>query len=237
MKQISKLILIALAFGLALGVGTSAQAADKKPNVVMLMQDDTGWNDFGCYSGGGAALGHPTPNVDRLAKEGARFTNWYGQASCTAGRASFITGRIPIRTALSAVIAPGDPNHIRKEVPTIAEFFQKNGYRTYYSGKWHLGDKPEDFPINHGFDEMNHFLAYYAGVYAYTDPTLHPNFPRDNPKFMAMYNAMVNDGEWEGKTGQPPKRVVEHFGYADLATIDNQQRDSAISYIKDHAKD
>src|SRR3974377_2283936 len=72
----------------------------KKPNVVMLMTDDTGWNDFGAYSGGGAALGHPTPNIDRIAKEGVVFTSWYGQASCTAGRASFITGRIPIRSAL-----------------------------------------------------------------------------------------------------------------------------------------
>jgi len=76
----------------------------------MLMTDDTGWNDFGAYSGGGAALGHPTPNIDRIAKEGATFTSWYGQASCTAGRASFMTGRIPIRSALSIVVAPGDEN-------------------------------------------------------------------------------------------------------------------------------
>ena len=75
----------------------------------MLMQDDTGWADFGVYHGG-ANLGHPTPNIDRLAKEGAMFTSWYGQASCTAGRASFITGRIPIRSALSIVVAPGDEN-------------------------------------------------------------------------------------------------------------------------------
>src|SRR5882724_5133903 len=101
MKRIPRLIFFTLAFGLVVGVGAPAQAADKKPNIVMLMQDDTGWNDFGCYSGGGVALGHPTPNVDRLAKEGAMFTCWYGQASCTAGRASFITGRIPIRSALS----------------------------------------------------------------------------------------------------------------------------------------
>ena len=98
-----------------IGVTWSIQAADpessppatgqqtKKPNIVILMTDDTGWNDFGCYSGGGAALGHPTPNIDRIAKEGALFTSWYGQASCTAGRASFITGRIPIRSALSIV--------------------------------------------------------------------------------------------------------------------------------------
>src|SRR5260370_41325173 len=85
-----------------------AKAAEKKPNIVMLMTDDTGWNDFGCYSGGGAGLGHPTPNVDRIAKEGAVFTNWYGQASVTAGPAAFMTGRIPIRSALSIRGAPGD---------------------------------------------------------------------------------------------------------------------------------
>ena len=153
----------------ALVAPASAVAQEKRPNIVMLMTDDTGWQDFGAYSGGGAALGHPTPNVDRIAKEGATFTNWYGQASCTAGRASFITGRIPIRSALSIVVAPGDKNYLRKETPTIAEFFQKNGYATYFSGKWHLGDIPDSYPTVHGFDEMTHFAAYYAGVYAYDD--------------------------------------------------------------------
>jgi arylsulfatase A-like enzyme len=147
----------ALAAGIAISVlpliATSA-LAQKRPNIVMLMTDDTGWNDFGAYSNGGKALGHPTPNVDQIAEEGATFTNWYGQASCTAGRASFMTGRIPIRSALSIVVAPADPNFLRKETPTIAEFFQKNGYSTYFSGKWHLGDKPEAYPIEHGFDEM-----------------------------------------------------------------------------------
>jgi arylsulfatase A-like enzyme len=118
----------------AVTVASTPAAAQKKPNIVMLMTDDTGWNDFGAYSGGGAALGHPTPNIDRIAKEGAVFTSWYGQASCTAGRASFMTGRIPIRSALSIVVAPGDENALRKETPTIAEFFKKNRYSTYFSG-------------------------------------------------------------------------------------------------------
>ena len=122
---------------------SSSSSSGKKPNIVMLMTDDTGWGDFGCYSGGGASLGHPTPYIDRIAKEGAVFTSWYGQASCTAGRASFITSRIPIRSALSIVVAPGDENFLRKETPTIAEFFKNNGCSTYFSGKWHLGDKPE----------------------------------------------------------------------------------------------
>ena len=87
----------------------------------MLMTDDTGWNDFGAYTGGGAALGHPTPNIDRIAKEGVLFTSWYGQASCTAGRASFMTGRIPIRSALSIVVAPGDENAlVRRRPPSLS---------------------------------------------------------------------------------------------------------------------
>ncbi len=166
----------------------AAQAAGgKKPNIVILMTDDTGWGDFGYISGGGEALGHPTPNIDRLAKEGAIFTNWYGQASCTAGRASFITGRIPIRSALSVVVVPGDPNGLRKETPTIAEFFKKNGYQTYFSGKWHLGDKPEFYPIEHGFDVMKNFAAYYPGVYSYSDtsPRMSPLVPKIQREILA----------------------------------------------------
>jgi arylsulfatase A-like enzyme len=97
------------------------------------MTDDTGWGDLGVY-GGGKTRNAPTPNLDRLAAEGTTFTEWYGQASCTAGRASFMTGRLPVRSALSVVIAPGDPNKLRPETPTIAEFFKKNGYQTYFSG-------------------------------------------------------------------------------------------------------
>ena len=215
-----------------------AQTTTKKPNIVMLMTDDTGWNDFGAYSGGGVALGHPTPNADRIAKEGAVFTNWYGQASCTAGRASFITGRIPIRSALSIVIAPGDENYLHKETPTIAEFFRKNGYSTYFSGKWHLGDKPAAYPIEHGFDEMKHFAAYYAGVYAYNDTTnnMHPWFPSFNPAFNKMYDDIVNRGEWEGTAGKPAK-MIGTITYETMAMFDIRQTDSAVAYIKQHAKD
>jgi arylsulfatase len=210
----------------------------KRPNIVMLMTDDTGWNDFGAYSGGGAALGHPTPNVDRIAKEGAVFTSWYGQASCTAGRSSFITGRIPIRTALSIVVAPADENALKKETPTIAEFFKKNGYSTYFSGKWHLGDKPESYPIEHGFDEMKAFGAYYPGVYTYADTSryFHPWFPSYNAEFKKAYFDVVNMYEWEGVAGQPAKKVAE-ITYEYLANFDVRQADYAIDYINKHAKD
>jgi arylsulfatase len=221
----------------SLVVAAGPAMAQKKPNVVMLMTDDTGWQDFGAYTGGGAALGHPTPNVDRIAKEGALFTSWYGQASCTAGRASFMTGRIPIRSALSIVVAPGDENYLRKETPTIAEFFQKNGYSTYFSGKWHLGDKPAAYPIEHGFDEMKNFAAYYAGVYSYNDtaPNFHPWFPSFNPQFNEMYDSVVNLGEWEGTAGQPARKVGT-ISYDSLATFDIRQTDNAVAYIRQHAQ-
>jgi arylsulfatase A-like enzyme len=234
-RYLTAALLLAAVTGLPIAGAASAQ--DKKPNIVMLMTDDTGWGDFGAYSGGGAGLGHPTPNIDRIAKEGAMFTSWYGQASCTAGRASFMTGRIPIRSALSIVVAPGDPNYLKKSTPTIAEFFKKNGYTTYFSGKWHMGDKPDAYPTEHGFDEMNHFAAYYAGVYSYndTDKWFHPWFPSYNPEYEKMYDDVVNLGEWEGVAGQPAKKVGT-ISYDSLATFDIEQTDTAINYIKQHAK-
>jgi arylsulfatase len=245
-KLTSHGLAIVLAFAaLMCGVATS-QAQDsptpssggvgKKPNIVMLMTDDTGWNDFGCYSGGGASLGHPTPNIDRMAKEGAVFTSWYGQASCTAGRASFMTGRIPIRTALSIVVAPGDENRLTKQTPTIAEFFKKNGYSTFFTGKWHLGDKPDSYPTEHGFDEMKEFAAYYAGVYSYPDTSkwFHPWFPSYNPEFEKMYDSVVNQSEWDGVAGEPAKKVAT-ITYDYMATMDERMADYTVDYIKQHA--
>ena len=225
----------------AITVAATPAAAQKKlPNVVMLMCDDAGWADFGAYLGG-AALGHPTPNIDRLAKEGAMFTNWYGQASCTAGRASFMTGRIPIRSALSVVVVPGDPNGLKKETPTIAEFYQKNGYSTYFSGKWHLGDVPKFYPIEHGFDEMKQFAAYYPGVYGYSDTSryAHPWFPKGNAEYWKTYQSVVNLYEWEGVAGRPAVKGDNGavITLENLAEFDMRQTDSAIEYIKKHAKD
>ena len=215
----------ALLFAMPLA-GPTALAQAKRPNIVMLMMDDVGWSDFGAYAGGGKALGHPTPNIDRIAKEGVTFTDWYGQSSCTAGRASFVTGRIPIRSALSVVVAPGDENGLKKETPTIAEFFKKNGYQTYFSGKWHLGDKPEFYPIEHGFDEMKEFAAYYPGVYSYDDtsPNFHPWFPKYNQAYWKEYQDIVNLDEWEGVAGKPATKVAR-ITYDYLANFDVRQAD------------
>jgi arylsulfatase A-like enzyme len=135
------------------------------------------------------------------------------------------------------VVAPGDENRLRNETPTIAEFFKKNGYTTYFSGKWHLGDKPDAYPIEHGFDEMKNFAAYYAGVCSYndTDKGFHPWCPSFNPQYNAVYDSIVNLGEWEGVAGQAAKKVGT-ITYDSLADYDIRLTDSAIDYIKQHAK-
>lgn len=237
-KTILAMLAGVLALALAAGIGPAAaqgKGAGKKPNIVVIMTDDVGWGDLGCY-GGGETRGAPTPNLDRMAAEGMRFSNYYGQASCTAGRASFITGRIPIRTALSVVLAPGDLNGLRAEDPTIAEALKKLGYQTVQYGKWHLGDRADTFPTAHGFDEMYHMLPYYAGVYAYDYLPNQPDFPLHNKKFMEYWDK-VNLSEWSGKAGQAPQITKKKFGYEDLATIDDIMREDAIKYIKEHAKD
>ncbi|MCC7024760.1 MAG: arylsulfatase [Thermomicrobiales bacterium] len=206
----------------------------ERPNIVVIMSDDVGWGDLGCY-GGGPMRGAPTPHLDRLAAEGMRFVNYYGQASCTAGRASFITGRIPIRTALSLVLLPGDPDHLTPETPTVAQFMSEQGYTTVQIGKWHLGDVDEAYPIANGFDEMYHMLPYYAGVYAYPDTNLTPDWPADNPEFMKAWNSF-NLGEWEGKKGEPATKTRD-FTWQDLATVDTDMRKTAITWLQDHAHD
>ncbi|WP_231966772.1 sulfatase-like hydrolase/transferase [Terriglobus roseus] len=112
---------------------------------MVITTDDVGRGDLGSY-GGGAMRGAPTPTLDRMAAEGMRLVNYYGQASCTAGRVSFITGRVPIRSSLSSVLVPGDPNGLTALTPIVAEAMKKSDYSTVMLGKWHLGDKPEIFP-------------------------------------------------------------------------------------------
>jgi arylsulfatase A-like enzyme len=213
-----------------------AQAQQKRPNIVMLMTDDTGWNDFGAYSGGGAALGHPTPNVDQIAKEGAVFTNWYGQASCTAGRASFLTGRLPIRSALSIVVAPGDENYLRAEHPDDRRILQEERlhdvfFRQMASGRQACGlsdrarlrrdERIRRLLCRRLFLQRHHEVL--PSLVSVVQPAIQSNV-RQRCEF----------GEWEGVAGQPATKVGT-INYDSLATFDIRQTDSAIAYIGQHA--
>jgi arylsulfatase len=173
MIRIQKLILLTLAFGLAISVGASAQAQDKKPNILFIMGDDVGWFNVEPYHQG--IMSGKTPNLMRLAKEGMRFTDYYAEASCTAGRANFITGELPIRTGLTTVGQAGADVGMPAQACTIATALKALGYTTGQFGKNHLGDLNKYLPTLHGFDE---FFGYLYHLDAMSDPYWY-SFPVD----------------------------------------------------------
>ena len=139
-------------FAALVSFGSLAQAQARKPNILVIWGDDIGGFNISAYNQG--VMGYRTPNIDSLAREGAMFTDWYGQQSCTAGRAAFITGQSPIRTGLTKVGLPGAPEGMKKEDPTIATLLKAQGYMTGQFGKNHLGDRDEMLPTAHGFQEF-----------------------------------------------------------------------------------
>ncbi len=152
MRTTRCLFTVALAAIAVLAVVAGPAAAQQNPNILIIWGDDIGQFNVSAYNMG--MMGYRTPNIDRLAREGALFTDWYGQQSCTAGRAAFITGQSPIRTGLTKVGLPGAPEGIQKQDPTIAGLLKEHGYMTGQFGKNHLGDRDEMLPTNHGFDEF-----------------------------------------------------------------------------------
>src|SRR4051812_41090356 len=132
-------------------------ADQKRPNILVIWCDDIGWQNVSAYGMG--TMGYTTPNIDRIGLDGIRFTDQYGQNSCTAGRAAFITGQYPIRSGLTTVGVPGDTRGMQSASPCLAEVLKQVGYATGQFGKNHLGDRNEHLPTMHGFDE------FYGNLY------------------------------------------------------------------------
>jgi len=159
---------------------TAAPAAGSKPNILFIMGDDIGWFNVSAYNMGG--MGYRTPNIDRIGREGAVFTDWYGQQSCTAGRAAFITGQTPIRTGLTKVGLPGAELGLGPLDPSVADVLKTYGYATGQFGKNHLGDRDEHLPTAHGFDE---FFGNLYHLNAEEEPE-NPDYPKD-PEFRKRF--------------------------------------------------
>src|SRR5437899_2812937 len=182
--------------------------AAKKPNILILWGDDIGIWNISHFSRG--MMGYQTPNIDRVAKEGVTFTDYYSQQSCTAGRACFITGQNPIRTGLTKVGMPGATIGLQKEDPTIAEMLKPLGYATGQFGKNHLGDRDEFLPTMHGFDE---FFGYLYHLDAMEDPC-HPNYPQDlRPKvgprnMLHSFATNVDDATVDPRWGKVGKQKI-----------------------------
>jgi arylsulfatase A-like enzyme len=232
----------AVAFAIAL-VWTAAPAiaVDKKPNIVIIWGDDIGQSNISAYTHG--LMGYKTPNIDRIAKEGMMFTDYYAEQSCTAGRASFITGQSGLRTGMTKVGLPGAALGLQKEDPTIAELLKPLGYVTGQFGKNHLGDRNEFLPTVHGFDE------FYGNLYhlnAEEEPEL-PDYPKD-PKFRAKFGPRgvmdckasdKDDKTVDPRFGKVGKQVCKDTGPLTkkrMETIDDDIANRAVDFIQRQSK-
>jgi arylsulfatase A-like enzyme len=215
--------------------------AIKKPNILILWGDDIGTWNISHFSRG--MMGYRTPNIDRVAQEGVTFTDFYGQQSCTAGRAAFITGQNPLRTGLTKVGMPGATIGLQPEDPTIAELLKPLGYATGQFGKNHLGDRNEFLPTVHGFDE---FFGNLYHLNAEEEPEL-PDYPKD-PKFLEAFGPRgvlhcfasgKDDSTTDPRWGRVGQQTIEDTGALTkkrMETVDEEITSAAIGWIEKQAK-
>ncbi len=207
-------------------VSFSASAQSAKPNILVIFGDDVGQANVSAYTHG--IVGYKTPNIDRIAREGMMFTDYYAENSCTAGRSTFITGQSVFRTGLSKVGLPGAPVGLQDRDITIAQALKPLGYATAQFGKNHLGDQDRFLPTNHGFDE---FFGNLYHLNAEEEPE-RPYWPKDDPAFLGFYNPRgVIHSSADGKiedTGPLNRKRME--------TIDDETTGAAIAYIQKQAK-
>ena len=213
-----------------------------QPNILFVMADDIGWFNVSCYNHG--IMGYRTPNIDRIARDGAMFTDFYGQQSCTAGRAAFITGQQPIRTGLTKVGMPGAGLGIKAEDPTIAQVLKSLGYTTGQFGKNHLGDRNEHLPTVHGFDE---FFGNLYHLNAEEEPE-NPDYPK-NPDFRKRFGPRgvlrckatdKDDPTVDDQFGKIGKQTIENTGPLNrkrMETVDEEFLASAIDFMERKTKE
>ncbi len=216
---------------------TAAEAQTKKPNIVIIWGDDIGQSNISVYSHG--VMGYKTPSIDQVAKEGMMFTDYYAEQSCTAGRASFITGQSGLRTGMTKVGLPGSTLGLQKDDPTIAELLKPLGYATGQFGKNHLGDRNEFLPTVHGFDE------FYGNLYhlnAEEEPEL-PDYPKD-PAFRAKFGPRgvmdskasdKDDATVDPRFGKVGKQILKDTGPLTkkrMETIDDDVANRAVDFIQ-----
>jgi arylsulfatase A-like enzyme len=222
-------------------MASTASAADK-PNILVIMGDDIGISNISAYSHG--LMGYKTPNIDQLAKEGAMFTDYYAEQSCTAGRAAFITGQSPFRVGLTKVGMPGAKQGISDKDPTLAQLLKPHGYVSGQFGKNHLGDRNEYLPTVHGFDE-------YAGVLYHLNALEEPeniDYPKD-PAFFAKFGPRDSIHTWATDTvdktvdprfGMVGKQKIESTGQVTIErmkTYDDETLGQSIDFMKRAVKD
>ena len=205
-------------------------AKSDKPNILIIWGDDIGWFNISANNNG--IMGYRTPNIDRIAKEGANFTDWYGQQSCTAGRAAFITGQSPIRTGLTKVGLPGADLGLRPEDPTIADVLKPLGYVSGQFGKNHLGDRDEFLPTAHGFDE---FFGNLYHLNAEQEPE-NPDYPTD-PEFKKKFGPRGVLHTWANADGTQKIENTGPLTIERMRTVDEEFLDGSLKFMEKAVKD
>jgi arylsulfatase len=236
------LLLVALITSIASSFAQSpTPETGKKPNILVIFGDDIGQTNVSAYSMG--VMGYRTPNIDRIAKEGMIFTDYYAEQSCTAGRSSFITGQCTLRTGLSKVGVPGSPIGLQDRDVTMAQLLKAQGYATGQFGKNHLGDLNKYLPTVHGFDE---FFGNLYHLNAEEEPERR-TYPQD-PKFKEMFGPRgvlrckatdTDDSTEQPRWGRIGKQTIEDSGPLTrkrMETIDDETSDAAVDYIQRQAK-
>jgi arylsulfatase A-like enzyme len=212
--------------GLQALTATPAEAADaKKPNIVVIWGDDIGYWNVSAYNHG--MMGYKTPNIDRIAKEGALFTDWYGQQSCTAGRAAFITGQTPFRTGLLKVGLPGAKEGLQARDVTIAELLKGQGYMTAQFGKNHLGDADATLPTAHGFDEFFGSLYHLNAEEEFENPDYFKN-----PEMIKKYQTRGVIHCWANPDGTQRIESTGPLGKKRMETIDEEVTKLSLDYLE-----
>jgi arylsulfatase A-like enzyme len=201
-----------------------AQDSTNKPNILIIWGDDIGGFNISAYNQG--VMGYRTPNIDRIAKEGAMFSDWYAQQSCTAGRAAFITGQSPIRTGLTKVGLPGAPEGIKAEDPTITTLLKPLGYATGQFGKNHLGDRDEMLPTAHGFDE---FFGNLYHLNAEEEPE-NPDYPK-NPEFKKKFGPRGVIHSWAMPDGSQKIEDTGPLTKKRMETVDEETTKAALAFM------
>jgi arylsulfatase A-like enzyme len=226
----------ALTIGLAVALIAASSAAlaqtASKPNIILIVSDDFGWGDGGAY-GGGEGRGMPTPSLDRLAAEGMTFFSFYGQPSCTPGRAAMQTGRIPNRSGMTTVAFQGQGGGLPAAEWTLASVLKTAGYQTFFTGKWHLGEADYALPTAQGYDEMKYVGLYHLNAWTYADPKWFPAMPDE---LRAMFQR-VTKGSLSGKAGEPAKEDFKVNGqYVNTPVIDGKPGVVGIPYFDEYVE-
>ncbi|WP_281763030.1 arylsulfatase [Pseudodesulfovibrio nedwellii] len=204
--------------------------AAQKPNIILLVSDDTGWGDFGVY-GGGVGRGMPTPNLDTMANEGMQFWSFYGQPSCTPGRAAMQTGRYPNRSGMTTVAFQGQGGGLPKAEWTLASVLKKAGYKTFFAGKWHLGESDYALPIAHGYDEMRNTFLYHLNAYTYAMDSWHKTM---DPKLREFFKKNTT-GLLEGEAGKPAREYAK-ITDENIAELDVEMTKTVLKSMEKYAK-